>query len=121
METIRTTIQKSYRNLDGVFTPREAWGLFRFASYAETVGWCLLITGITSKITHAPLNDWIMPIAGTIHGVFFIGYILLVFFAHRSMKWSITQLIAALVLCNIPFGALVFERYMTKRLRPQDV
>ncbi|MBI3889640.1 DUF3817 domain-containing protein [Candidatus Saccharibacteria bacterium] len=117
MDTIKTKATNAYDQLDNIFTQKEAWALYTFAAYAETIGWMLLLFGIFSKINKWPLYEWSLGIGGYIHGIIFVFYILIVFFAHRSMKWNIKQFVAAEVLSNIPFGALAFERYITKKKR----
>ncbi len=117
MEIVKQRAAKAYAQLDSVFTPKEAWTLYRFAAYAETIGWTLLLFGIVSKANKWPLYEWSLGIGGYIHGVIFVFYVLIVFFAHRSMKWNVKQFIAAEVLSNVPFGALVFERYIAKKFR----
>ncbi len=117
MEAFKDRATNAYDQLDNIFSKKEAWALYTFAAYAETIGWMLLLFGIISKINQWPLYEWSLGIGGYIHGVIFVFYILIVFFAHRSMKWNIKQFIAAEVLSNVPFGALVFERYITKKFK----
>lgn len=117
MEAVKHTTYTLYRQLDGVFTQREAWWLYKGAAYAETITWMGLIFGIVSKVYKWPLYGWTLPILGSIHGLVFIYYLFIVFFAHRSMKWSFWQMLWAEALCNVPFGALVFERYIIRKFR----
>lgn len=117
MEDVKYKVSSAYSQLDGIFTQKEAWALYKFAAYAETIGWMLLIFGIISKVNKWPLYEWSLGIGGYVHGIIFVFYVLIVFFAHRSMKWNIRELIAAEVLSNIPFGALAFERYITKKFK----
>ena len=117
MEIIKQKATYAYDQLDNIFVNKEAWALYKFAAYAETIGWMLLLFGIVSKVNKWPLYEWSLGIGGYIHGIIFVFYILIVFFAHRSMKWNIKQFVAAEVLSNVPFGALVFERYITKKFK----
>lgn len=107
-------IRQLYKQLDDVFTPAEAWGLFRFATYAETAGWFLLLSGIATKIMHLGFGEWYMPVAGTLHGVMFIGYNIYIFFAHPSMHWRFWHYLLAVLLSNIPGGALLFEAIINR-------
>lgn len=109
-------IQKWYEGLGTLFTAKEAWGLYIPTAYAETISWCGLLLGIGSKVMKWPISEWLLPILGSIHGLIFIWYIFIIFFTHRSMKWSFCQMVWAEALCNVPFGALVFERYITRKL-----
>jgi len=111
MQPLTRTLQKLYRQLDGVFTEREAWGLFKASAIIETITWTLLIIGIVFSHFKWPLYDWILPIAGSLHGIFVIGYMLIVFFAHRSMKWSAWRMAVAEIVSVVPYAALVFEQW----------
>ncbi len=117
MDTLKDLVSRFYAELDGVFTDKEAWFLFRASAFLETIGWTLLIIGIVFSRLEWPGYEYILPIAGTIHGVFFLVYVLIVFFAHRSMKWSFRRLIVAELVGNIPYGALVMELWVRKRRR----
>ena len=113
--TAKTHFWWAYDQIDNIFTPREAWGLFKIAAYAETIGWSLLITGIVFKKFTWPLHDWILPLAGSFHGLVFIFYVLIVLFAHRSMNWRFRHFVIAEVLGNVPFGALAFEKWIINK------
>lgn len=113
MKTIWNTIIDGYRRLERSFTGEEAWMLFRVVAILETVGWTLLITGILFKQFDLPLHDWILPIGGTLHGVFVMFYMLIVFFVHRSLRWSFRRMVFAEVISIIPYAALVFERWVS--------
>lgn len=111
MQTIHLTLQRLYRDMDHIFTDREAWFLFRWAAWLETVGWTCLLIGILFQVAHWPGDTWLLPIGGSLHGMFVIAYMLVAFFAHRSFrrKWSLPKLLIAEVINMIPYGALVFE------------
>jgi len=106
---IFSTVRSWYDLLLDIFTDKEAWFLFRAAAFLETLGWTLLISGIIFSKLKLPAYEFVLPIAGSLHGVFFIIYVLIVFFAHRSMNWGISKFIIAEIAGNIPGGALVFE------------
>lgn len=117
MESVKTKLSFAYARLDNIFTEKEAWTLYTFIAYAETIGWCLLLFGIFSKVNTWPLYDWALGIGGYVHGIIFVTYVLIVFFAHRSMKWNVWQFLAAEALSNVPFGALAFEQYITRKFK----
>jgi len=110
-------IHRAYDAIDDIFTDGEAWFLFRASAFLETFGWTLLIIGIVFSHYHWAGYDYILPISGSIHGVFYLIYVFIVFFSHRSMKWSVWRFIIAELLSTVPYGALVFERWVTKRRR----
>lgn len=115
MEALKRTTKKAYASLDGIFTDKEAWGLFRIAAFAETFGWTCLIFGIVTTRMDIIYADNYLAAGGSIHGVLFIFYVFIIIFAHRSMKWSFWRFIVAFGVSNVPLGALVFELWVAHR------
>lgn len=107
--------------LNNIFTDREAWFLFRWSAWLETVGWTMLITGIIFQVYHLPGESWVLPIGASLHGMFVIAYMGVVFGAHRSFrhKWSTGKMLTAELINIIPYAVLVFELYES-RLRQQN-
>lgn len=104
------------RQLNEIFTDSEAWFLFKWAAFLETIGWALLLVGILFQIMKWPGEEWLLPVGGSLHGTFVLGYMFIVFFAHRSFspKWSAGRMIFAELISIVPFGALVFELFMAR-------
>lgn len=117
MAPLTQTCKQLYRQLDGIFTAKEAWTLFKVSAILETIGWTLLIIGIVFDELKWPLHGWILPLGGSIHGIFVIGYMFIVFFAHRSMKWSAWRMLVGEAVSVIPYGALVFEQWAIRHRR----
>lgn len=115
MELVKTMVRRTYRELDGIFTDGEAWFLFKIAAILETIGWTLLIVGILFSVNHWPDNDWILPVAGSIHGIFYLGYTFIVFFTHRSLRWSVWRFLFAEGISVVPYGALALEWWVARR------
>jgi integral membrane protein len=107
------------RELDAIFTDREAWFLFRWSAFLETFGWTLLLIGILFQVNKWPGDLWLLPVGGSLHGLFVIAYMFIAFFVHRSFtqKWSIRKMLLAEAISVIPYGALAFELYEAKRRR----
>lgn len=105
--------------LDNIFTDREAWFLFRWSAFLETFGWTFLLVGILFQMTKWPGDTWVLPVGGSLHGLFVIAYMFIAFFAHRSFKpkWSIGKMLFAEAISIIPYGALAFELYEAKKRR----
>ncbi len=112
MTVIWKNIAKSYRKLDASFTDEEAWSLFKVSAVLETVGWTLLITGIVFSHFKWPLYDWILPIGGSLHGMFVVYYMLITFFIHRSLRWSFWRMCVAEFISIIPYAVLFFELWV---------
>lgn len=117
LRTIRMLTRRFYDSLNGVFTDKEAWFLFKTSALLETIGWTLLIIGILFSVYKWPLYDYVLPIAGSLHGIFYIMYVLIVFFAHRSMKWSFWRFVVAEAVSVAPFAAWAFEQWVARRRR----
>lgn len=106
---------RAYDALDAIFTDREAWGLFKLAALVETVGWTCLIVGIIAVKLQWPRNDAYIAVAGSIHGILYLFYVFIVIFAHRSLKWSFWRFLFAEMISVVPYGALVFEGWVSHR------
>ncbi len=112
-------LQHSYDELKDIFTDKEAWFLFRMSAFLETFGWTVLIVGILFSAFSWPGHDFVLPLAGSIHGIFYLVYLFIVLFAHRSMSWSIWRCIFAEFISVVPYGALVFEMWVAYRRHHQ--
>ena len=110
-------VTKSYSALDGIFSDKEAWLLFRIAALIETIGWILLVTGIIFSVKKLPQHETVLALGGSIHGIFYIFYIFIIIFAHRSLKWGVWRFIVSGAVSTFPFGALIFEQWEARRRR----
>jgi integral membrane protein len=110
---------REYDQLNSIFTDGEAWFLFKTAAYLETLGWILLVTGIAFKILELPGYLYVLPIGGSLHGLFIVIYTLIVFFTHRSMKWGVVRFVIAELASLAPFLALAFELWVARQRRLQ--
>ena len=123
METMFTRFKrqsaKAYKTLDGIFTDKEAWALFRGAAFVETIGWTMLIIGILFSHFKWPWHDAILAVFGSIHGMLFIYYIFIVFFGHRSLGWGVWRFLVAELVSVLPYGALVFEQWVAYERRTE--
>lgn len=98
--------------LDSIFTDREAWALFKWTAWGETIGWTMLLIGILFRALGWPGESWLLPIGGSLHGMFVIAYMGAVFAVHRSFrrKWSTSKMIVAELINAIPYAVLVLEQ-----------
>lgn len=112
---IKRSLSRAYTALDGIFTDKEAWMLFKLAAFVETFGWTCLIIGIISVELKWPFNDTYIAIAGSIHGILYLFYLFIVIFTHRSLRWSVWRFIFAELISVVPYGALVFEAWVSQR------
>lgn len=110
-------LHRAYEALDNIFTDKEAWFLFKSAAFLETFGWTVLIIGIIFSYNKWQEHNAVLAVAGSIHGIFYIAYLFIVIFGHRSMKWSVWRFIFAELISVVPYGALVFELWVAHRRR----
>ena len=115
LHNIKEKVAKSYKALDNIFTDKEAWLLFRIAAFLETIGWVLLVTGIVFSVKKLPQHETVLALGGSIHGIFYIFYIFIIIFAHRSLKWGVWRFIFSGAVSTFPFGALLFELWEARR------
>ncbi len=62
-----------------------------------------------------PLKYWaglpeVVTVVGSIHGAFFIGYILFTLYTTFKVRWSLLWLISAVAVAFIPFGNMVLDK-----------
>lgn len=98
------------------FTAQEAWNIYRLAAFAEAFGWtCLIIAVVIAKFS--PLGSlYAIPIAGQIHGTFFVTYFILLIALYPSMAWKRTHFLIAVLAGVTPYGSLIFEIYASRHL-----
>lgn len=107
------------RKFEGLrpFTEREAWLLFRIAAIAEAGGWTLLISGIMLKQYVLHGNNIPVLIAGQIHGMIFLIYIVAAVVLYPSLGWSRQKAFVAGLASVPPYGSLLFEQWAAQRRR----
>ena len=97
---------------NSVFTDEDGWMLFRLAAFGEAIGWTLLITGIGLSRYVFANNQASIVIAGRLHGVLFLAYVTAAVGLYPTLKWSRTKAFFALLVSVIPYGSLIFERWV---------
>jgi len=98
------------------FEEYEIWFLFRWAAYGEAFGWALLLYGLGAQ--HFPgwfAHSWALAIGGSIHGMIFIAYLLLVLAGYSSLGWSRLKTFVAILVSITPGGTLVFEQWAARQ------
>lgn len=88
--------------------------LFRIAAFSEAIGWTLLIIGIACKQLPVGWNLIPVGIAGVIHGMLFLIYIVAVLILAPSLDWSWAKTIIAGLCSMPPYGSLIFEKYVAQ-------
>lgn len=103
------------------FTDGEAWGMFRAAAIAESIGWTILILGILTEQYITPGNHAPVRVAGRIHGTLFLIYIAAAAALSPSMGWSLKRATAAGIASVPPYGSLIFEQWAAHRRRRDHI
>lgn len=97
------------------FSENEAWVLFKIVALSEAVGWALLISALLIHKNKLPGQSIAIPIAGQIHGIFFIAYFVILIATYSSLEWSRSKFIVAVISGVPPFGTLIFEQFVAHR------
>jgi integral membrane protein len=121
MKKFKLLVATKYDVLNDIFTDKEAWTLFKLVAFLETFGWTLLIVGILFSHYKWTGYAYVLPIAGSVHGVLYLFYLFIVLFTHRSMGWGIWRFVIAEAVSNLPFGALVFELFIAQNRRRKNL
>jgi integral membrane protein len=97
-------------------------GRFRLLATAEAVSWAGLLIGMLFKYVVAS-NEIGVKVFGPIHGVIFIGYVLVTLMVRETLRWDARTTVLALLASIPPFGTVIFERWAarTGRLEAQVV
>ncbi len=101
------------------FTEKDAWGLFKLAAIGEACGWTLLISGILCKRYITVGNNVPVLIAGQVHGMLFLIYIVAVVVTYSSLHWSRKRMLVAGIASVPPYGSLIFEQWAAYQRRSQ--
>jgi len=81
---------------------------FRAIASAEAISWLVLI--VATAVKYAADQPVGVRIMGPIHGVLFIGYVLLALNVRTQLGWSGRTLFIVLVDAVLPAGGLVVAR-----------
>lgn len=86
---------------------------FRTVAIAEAVSWALLLSAMFCKYVAESepfgLREGGVPVAGMIHGVVFVAFVIMCFVARRAFGWSAKPFLLALASSIPPFFTVVFE------------
>lgn len=99
--------------------------MFRTVAVAEAVSWGLLLVAMFFKwiLDAEPfgLAEGGVPVAGPIHGVVFVLYVVAAIVATFVFRWDLKTLVVALAASIPPFATVWFERKADRegRLAPR--
>jgi len=87
---------------------------FRIISIAEGVSFIILLF-VAMPLKYALGYAIAVKITGMIHGLLFIGYIVLLALAVKEYKWDINYIIKLFIASLVPFGTFFTEKELKKR------
>lgn len=95
-------------------------GRFRLFALAEAVSWAGLLIGMLFKYALTE-NEIGVKVFGPVHGVIFVGYVLVTLLVRDPQRWDPRTTLLALAASIPPFGTVIFERWAnrTGKLDPQ--
>lgn len=83
--------------------------VFKGFALAEAASWFLLLLGMVLK--HVTKTTEVgVQVAGPIHGVMFLGYVLCALKMWQEKSWPVKTILIALVCSVIPFATIWFEK-----------
>ncbi len=100
-----------------IYTDGEAWALFKVSAIGEAGGWVLLLYGIAAEHYHLYGFGYALPIGGTIHGMLFIAYLLIVISAYSSLGWPRWKALLGIMMSIVPIGTLALEQWESRQRR----
>ncbi|MBC7632134.1 DUF3817 domain-containing protein [Aeromicrobium sp.] len=87
---------------------------FRAVAIAEALSWALLLSAMFCKYATKSepfgLREGGVPVAGMIHGVVFVVFVVMCFVSRRAFGWSRKVTLVALASSIPPFCSVLFER-----------
>lgn len=92
-------------------TPRR---FYRAVAVAESITWTLLIIGMLLKYVGG-LGTLPVLIGGSIHGFVFITYALTAVLIGVNQRWSVKQIVAAVLTAIVPYATIPFDGWLVRR------
>jgi integral membrane protein len=89
---------------------------YRSLATAEALTWTLLIAGIVAKygFKAGPLP---VAVAGTIHGIVFVAYLLCAVMVGTNQHWSRRKIATAMATAFLPYATIPFDRHLERHGR----
>jgi len=89
-------------------------GVLRISGYMEGISFLILL-GICVPLKHIWGISEPTLYVGSVHGVLFIFYCTMVFFAKQEQQWSTSKAFWALLASILPFGTFVADAKLFNR------
>jgi integral membrane protein len=100
--------------------PKVKSALARYRVAAFIVGYALIVLCITIVLRYVFGVDQAVTIWGPIHGVLYIGYVLLAFDLAYKDRWSLVGTLGVLLAGVIPGVSFVAERIVHRKVQARE-
>lgn len=90
--------------------------LFRFMGFIEG-GSLLLLLAIAMPLKYFMDMPMAVRVAGSLHGLLFIVYILVIGYTAFKVRWFWSWIIGAVAVAFIPFGNFVLDSILQKKIK----
>jgi integral membrane protein len=99
---------------------KTAIGQFRMMGFIEGASLLILL------FIAMPLKYWAgipeaVRIVGSLHGLFFILYILMIVYTTYKVRWSFIWVVSAFAVAFIPFGNIILDRFLQRTFSVKEV
>lgn len=96
--------------------PKVASALARYRIAAFIVGYALIVLCVTIVLKYGFGLDEVVAIWGPIHGVLYVGYVLLAFDLAYKDRWSLAGTLGVLIAGVLPGISFVAERIVHRKV-----
>ncbi|UAL50431.1 MULTISPECIES: DUF3817 domain-containing protein [Metabacillus] len=88
-------------------------GRFRLMGFIEGAS-LLILLFIAMPLKHLAGIPMAVTIVGSLHGFFFITYLLIIAYTTYKIRWSFTWVFSAVAVAFIPFGNMILDARLKK-------
>lgn len=93
-----------------IFSTNTLVKLFRYVGWAEGISFLgLLLVAMPMKYVMGIPEA--TRVAGPVHGMFFLGYVMFAFQISSTLNWKKMILVKALIAAVLPLGTFIFDKF----------
>ncbi|MEL3971528.1 DUF3817 domain-containing protein [Rossellomorea oryzaecorticis] len=97
---------------------KTALGRFRLSGFIEGAS-LLILLFIAMPLKYMAGFPEAVTVAGSLHGFFFVVYVLVIGYTTLKIRWHSKWVFSALAVAFIPFGNLILDRYIKRSFPTQ--
>jgi integral membrane protein len=97
---------------------KTAIGRFRLSGFVEGAS-LLILLFIAMPLKYMAGIPEAVTVVGSLHGFFFVVYVLVIGYTTLKVRWSFVWALSALAVAFIPFGNLILDRYIKRSFPAQ--